>query len=409
MDGPGSETHAIMTTTITLKPGRERSLQNRHPWIFEGAIGQVQGAPVDGAVVDVHSSAGAWLARGTWSGKSQIRVRVWAWHEHEWINDDLIRARIANAVAARQALANDPTTTAYRLVFSESDGVPGLVADRYGDYVVVQLSTVGVALRAQAIVEALVDAVHPRGIYERSDAETRTREGLEPENRVLWGDVPDEPIPVLENGYRFLADLQSGHKTGAYLDQRTNRQRVAVYCRDAEVLSCFSYTGGFEIAAAAGGARALTAIDSSAEVLALARQNYELNNVSVPVEQIAGNVFSELRRFRAEERSFDVIVLDPPKFVENRGQLERASRGYKDINLLAMQLLRPGGILATFSCSGLVSTDLFQKIVWGAAVDSRRDVQIVERLTQGGDHPVLLTFPEGEYLKGMICRVQASS
>jgi 23S rRNA (cytosine1962-C5)-methyltransferase len=209
---------------------------------------------------------------------------------------------------------------------------------------------------------------------------------------------------VLETGQRFLADLQSGHKTGAYLDQRRNRQRVAAYCQNADVLSCFSYTGGFEIAAA-GGARAITAIDSSAEVLDLARQNYALNNVQLPVEQIVGNVFSELRRFRAEDRKFDVIVLDPPKFVQNRSQLERASRGYKDINLLAMQLLRPGGILATFSCSGLVSTDLFQKIVWGAAVDSKRDVQIVERLTQGPDHPVLLTFPEAEYLKGMICRV----
>ncbi len=394
-----------MTATITLKPGRERSLQNRHPWIFEGAIANVGGSPADGAVVDVRSSAGAWLARGTWSGKSQIRTRVWTWYEDEQINDDLIHARIVRAVAARQALADDANTTAYRLVFSESDGVPGLVADRYGDYVVVQLSTVGIALRAQTIVDALADAAHPRGIYERSDADTRAREGLEPANRLLWGDMPPGPIAVLENGQRFLADIQSGHKTGAYLDQRGNRQRVAAYCSNADVLSCFSYTGGFEIAAAAGGARAITAIDSSAEVLDLARQNYELNNISLPVEQIAGNVFSELRRFRTEGRTFDVIVLDPPKFVQNRSQLERASRGYKDINLLAMQLLRPDGILATFSCSGLVSTDLFQKIVWGAAVDSKRDVQIVERLTQGPDHPVLLTFPEAEYLKGMICRV----
>jgi 23S rRNA (cytosine1962-C5)-methyltransferase len=394
-----------MNHIVTLKPGRERSLQNRHPWIFEGAIAHVTGTPPDGAVVDIHSSANTWLARGTWSGASQIRVRVWTWQQGEQINDALIHQRIATATRNRQQLTADPATTAYRLVFSESDGLPGLVADRYGDYLVVQLSTVGVAVRAQAVVDALAELVQPQGIRERSDAETRAREGLEPANRLLWGQLPDGPIEILEHGQRFLIDLASGHKTGAYLDQRFNRQRVAAYCKGAEVLSCFSYTGGFEIAAAAAGAHQIVAIDSAAEALALAQQNYKRNGIDVPVEQVVGNVFSELRRLRAEERTFDVIVLDPPKFVHNRGQLERASRGYKDINLLAMQLLRPGGILATFSCSGLVSADLFQKIVWGAAVDAKRDVQILERLAQSPDHPVLLTFPEAEYLKGLICRV----
>ncbi|HEY0738897.1 MAG TPA: class I SAM-dependent methyltransferase [Herpetosiphonaceae bacterium] len=404
----GSITRATvdhMSFQITLKAGRERSVLNRHPWIFSSAIAPGSRTPPDGAVVEVLSSDGTWLARGTWSGNSQIQIRLWSWQEDEPIDGALIQRRIARALDGRSALADDPGTNAYRLVFSESDGLPGLIADRYGDYIVVQLLTVGAALRAQSIVEALVELMQPRGIYERSDADVRAKEGLEPEARLLWGTAPDGPIEILENDQRYLIDFTSGHKTGAYLDQRTNRRRAAAYCRDAEVLSCFSYTGGFELQAAVAGARQITAIDSSAEALGIAAQNFERNGLVIPVEQVEGNVFSELRRFRAEGRSFDVIILDPPKFVQNRSQLDRATRGYKDINLLAMQLLRPNGILTTFSCSGLVSIDLFQKIVFGAAVDARREVQILERLAQPPDHPVLLTFPEAEYLKGLICRV----
>jgi 23S rRNA (cytosine1962-C5)-methyltransferase len=394
-----------MVFQVTLKPGRERSVIQRHPWLFEGAIARIAPQPADGAVVEVHSATGDWLARGTWSGKSQIRVRLWTWQHDQPLDTQLIHDRIKRAVAARAAIAADPTTTAYRLIFSESDGLPGVIADRYGEYVVLQLSTVGAAMRAQAIVEALVEAVAPRGIYERSDADVRAKEGLEPADRLLWGTGADGPIEISEHGRRYGVDLIGGHKTGAYLDQRINRQRVAAYCHNADVLSCFSYTGGFELEAAAAGARQITAIDSSAEALLVAAENLQRNNVTTPVEHVEGNVFSELRRLRAEDRTFDVIVLDPPKFVHNRGQIDRASRGYKDINLLAMQLLRPNGTLATFSCSGLISTDLFQKIVFGAAVDAKRDVQIVERLTQAPDHPVLLTFPEADYLKGLICRV----
>ncbi|HEX6289959.1 MAG TPA: class I SAM-dependent methyltransferase [Herpetosiphonaceae bacterium] len=394
-----------MSFEINLKPGRERSVVQRHPWIFSSAITPGGRVPPDGAVVDVLSSGGDWLARGTWSGKSQIQVRLWTWSQDDAVDGELIRRRIAQAIEGRRALASDPATNAYRLVFSESDGLPGLIADRYGDYIVAQLLTVGAAMRAQPIVEALVALMQPRGVYERSDTDVRAKEGLEPAARLLWGEAPAGPIEILENGQRYLVDFIGGHKTGAYLDQRTNRRRVAAYCHDADVLSCFSYTGGFELQAAAAGARSITAIDSSAEALEIAAHNFERNGIALPVERIEGNVFSELRRFRAEGRSFDVIVLDPPKFVQQRSQLERASRGYKDINLLAMQLLRPDGILATFSCSGLVSIDLFQKIVFGAAVDARRGVQILERLMQAPDHPVLLTFPEAEYLKGLICRV----
>jgi len=394
-----------MSATVRLKPKRERSAINRHPWIFSGAIASVDGDPHDGAAVEVVDHGGEWLARGTWSGASQIQVRLWTWNPDEAVDSELIRRRVERAVARRAALAAGNSTTAYRLVFGESDGLPGVIADRYGPYLVVQLLTVGAAVRAQAIVEALAEAAQPRGIWERSDAEVRAKEGLEPVSRLLWGTAPEEPIEVREHGQRFVVDIAGGHKTGAYLDQRENRLRVAAYCGGADVLSCFSYTGGFELHAAAAGARSIMAIDSSAEALVAAERNYRLNGVAAPFELVEGNVFGELRRLRAEERSFDLIVLDPPKFVQQRSQIERASRGYKDINLLAMQLLRPGGTLATFSCSGLVSADLFQKIVWGASVDARRDVQILERLSQPPDHPVLLTFPEAEYLKGLICRV----
>jgi 23S rRNA (cytosine1962-C5)-methyltransferase len=391
--------------TIRLKPERERSVVLRHPWVFSGAIDRVSARPADGAVVEVVDHRDAWLARGTWSGQSSIQARLWTWQPEEAIDDDLIWRRLARAIAGCAALLGRPDTTACRLVFSEADGLPGLIADRYGEFVVVQLLTVGAAARAAAIVAGLAELTGARGILERSEAEVRAREGLPAVARTLHGATPEGPVEVLEHGVRLLVDLTDGQKTGAYLDQRANRLRVAAYCAGAEVLSAFCYTGGFELQAARAGARAVTGIDSSGEALRAAARHWQINQAACPATWIEGNVFGELRRLRAEERRFDVIVLDPPKFVQQRAQLERGCRGYKDINLLAMQLLRPGGILATFSCSGLVPADLFQKVVFGAAVDARRDVQIIERLSQDTDHPVLLTFPESDYLKGLICRV----
>ena len=390
---------------VTLKPTRERSVRNRHPWLFAGAIGGVRGAPGDGEEVDIYANDGAWLARGTWSSVSQIRVRLWTWDAAEHIDIELLRSRIRRAVAGRARLAADPATSAYRLIFSESDGLPGLIVDRYGDYLVMQLLTAGAVARGDEIVTSLVEELEPAGIYERSDADVRTREGLDRREGVCWGTLPDGAVEILENGYRMAVDLREGQKTGAYLDQRPNRASVATYCQDAEMLSCFSYTGGFELHAAGAGARQITSIDSSTAALEQAAENMRLNGLTAGLELIAGNVFGELRRFRAEDRRFDLIVLDPPRFAANAAQVEKACRGYKDINLLAMQLLRPGGILATFSCSGLVGADLFQKVVFGASVDAGRDVQILERLAQGPDHPVLLTFPEAAYLNGFICRV----
>jgi 23S rRNA (cytosine1962-C5)-methyltransferase len=392
--------------TVFLHPGKERPLQQRHPWVFSGAVARTQGFVGRGDAVDIADSAGTWLARGTWSSGSQIRARVFTWQPDEPLDQDLLRTRLERAIRARRLLGYDGEDSAYRLVYAESDGLPGLIVDRYGPYLVVQLLTQGMAARAELLAHLLADLTGARGIYERSDAEVRAKEDLPPAEGLLWGEEPPEQVRVGQAGdILMLADLRAGQKTGWYLDQAANRLHVAAYCAGGEVLDCFSYTGGFSVAAARAGAASIIAIDSSGPALEALRQNVALNAVPAPVEAIEADVFRQLRHYRAEGRQFDTVILDPPKFAHSNSQLERATRGYKDINLIAMQILRPGGVLATFSCSGLVSADLFQKVVFGAALDARRDVQVIERLTQAPDHPVLLTFPEGEYLKGLVCRV----
>ena len=397
--------------TVILLPGRERPVIQRHPWIFSGAIAEVRGNPAPGAVVDVYAHDGSWLARGFWSSTSQLRVRLATWERTQPLDETWLHETIARAITGREKWLHNPAI-ACRLVFSESDGIPGLIVDRYGCYLVIQLLTQAMATRADQVIKVLVDLLAPRGIYERSDAEVREKESLPPAVGLRWGEAPPR-LPVtlitgldqLASERRMFADLQTGQKTGIYLDQAINHLRVGAYCSDADTLDCFSYAGGFALAAARAGARRLTLIDASAEALALAADNLRLNDLSIPTELVEGDAFQILRQYRNEHRQFDVIILDPPKFVHQQSHLQRATRGYKDINLQALHLIRSGGILATFSCSGLVSADLFQKIIFGAAIDAGRDVQILERLTQAPDHPVLLTFPESEYLKGLICRV----
>lgn len=393
--------------SLILQPGKERPLRQRHPWVFSGAVGRVQGYIAQGGVIDICDAAGEWLARGTWSAGSQIRARVFTWQPDELIDDDFLRSRLMRAIEARRMLGLLEPGSACRLVYAESDGLPGLIVDRYGEFLSVQILTQGMAARQAVIIEALVDLLAPQGIFERSDPEMREKEGLPPGEGLLWGTQPPAQLEIRHpGGLISLVDLQAGQKTGAYLDQAGNRLRVASYCQDQAVLDCFSYTGGFTIAAARAGAAQITAVDSSESALELLRNNLRVNQIAdSSVETVASDVFRLLRQYRLEERQFDTIILDPPKFAHSQGQIERATRGYKDINLIAMQLLRPGGVLATFSCSGLVSPDLFQKVVFGAALDARRDVQVIERLAQSPDHPLLLTFPEGEYLKGFICRV----
>jgi 23S rRNA (cytosine1962-C5)-methyltransferase len=333
-------------------------------------------------------------------------VRLLSWDENEPLDDAFWARRIAASVARRGALAGDPDTSAYRLIHAEADRVPGLIVDRYGDYLVVQCLTLGIDVRRQGIVTALENTLPVAGIYERSDVEVRAQEGLAPAVGLLSGEAPPAGHEVLEHGHRFLVDLAGGQKTGFYLDQRENRRTLARYAPGRETLDAFAYSGGFSVYAARAGAGPITLLDVSADALALAERNLALNGLRREQDTLhCGDVFETLRLYRDQGRSFDLIVLDPPKFAPTRRHVQRASRAYKDINLFALKLLRSDGVLMTFSCSGGVDAALFQKIVFGAALDAGREVQIVERLAQGADHPVLLSFPESAYLKGLVCRV----
>jgi len=408
---------------VILKPGREKSVERRHPWIFSGAIAKVEGAPEAGQTVLVRASDGTPLASGAYSPQSQIAVRLWTFDPTEVIDPAFLRARLTRAFNVRaslgfefrpialshlpSAISHRPSATGYRLVNAESDGLPGLVVDRYADYLVCQFLAAGAEYWKREIVTMLAD-FHPfAGIYERSDVDVREKEGLSPTTGILAGAPPPDVVEIDEYACRFAVDVRNGHKTGFYLDQRENRTLAAAYAAGREVLNCFAYTGGFGVWALKGGAARVTNLESSAPALDLARRNVELNGLdATKVEKVVGDAFQVLRQYRDARRQFDLIILDPPKFAESRSQVERAARGYKDINLLAFKLLRPGGVLFTFSCSGLVTPDLFQKIVAGAALDAGRDAQILWRLTQAPDHPVALNFPEGEYLKGLVCRVE---
>jgi 23S rRNA (cytosine1962-C5)-methyltransferase len=394
------------TATVVLASGREKPVRNRHPWIFSGAVARIEGEAADGDLVRVADSRGNYLATGYLNRRSQIVVRLLTW-DAEVIDAAFWQRRLERAIAARARLGDDdrqPPTNAYRIVHAEADGLPGLVVDRYATWIVVQCLTLGMACRRDKIVELLAGLLSPEGIYARDDADVRRKEGLPLETGPLWGAPPPAQVEIVEHGHHFLVDIQGGHKTGFYLDQRQNRLRVAGYCAGLEMLNAFAYSGAFGVYAACAGARSVVNVDTSVEALALAEENLALNDCP-PQEMIAGDVFQVLRGYRDQGRDFDMIILDPPKFATSQAQVRNASRGYKDINLLSMQLLRPGGWLVTFSCSGLVNADLFQKIVFGASVDAGRDVQILEHLAQGPDHPVLLTFPESAYLKGLICRV----
>ena len=391
---------------VLLKQGREKPVLNRHPWIFSGAIKRIEGEVADGEVVVVADYRARFLAQGYLNRRSQITVRLLTWDEDEVIGRDFWRRQLERAVASRQALADDPSTDAYRLVNAESDLLPGLVLDRYGDYLVVQFLTLGIERWKAELVGLMADLLRPRGIYERSDVEVRKKEGLAQVSGLLHGEEPPDLVEVTENGHRFLVDIKAGHKTGFYLDQRENRQKLARYCRGQEVLNCFAYTGAFAVYAAAAGAGRITNVESSTQALELARRNMALSGFTDrDDEYVEGDVFQVMREYRDRGRTFDLIILDPPKFAYSQHQVQSACRGYKDINLLAMQIIAPGGILFTFSCSGRVSPDLFQKVLFGASLDAGRDVQIIEKLSQASDHPILLSFPESEYLKGVMCRV----
>jgi 23S rRNA (cytosine1962-C5)-methyltransferase len=388
--------------SLILKPGRERSLLRRHPWIFSGAVDRVEGNPEAGATVELLAANGQFLARGAFSPASQIRARVWTFDASETVDADFFRRRISASIARRGA-SIAATTNALRLVHAESDGLPGLIVDRYAQVLVLQSLTTGSEFWKETITGILLEQTGLTCIYERSDADVRELEGMPPISGALRGAAPADQV-ITENSLQFSVNILQGHKTGFYLDQRENRLRVAGLSEGRDVLDCFCYTGGFSVNALAGGAKSVLSVDSSAEALRLCRENVILNHL--PVERysmLEGDVFQVLRKLRDEARSFDLIILDPPKFAATAAQAEKAARGYKDINLLGFKLLRPGGMLVTFSCSGGVDAPLFQKIVASAALDTGVDAQIIEHLSQAADHPVALNFPEGDYLKGLVC------
>lgn len=396
----------LIMTEIILNKKRDYSLLRRHPWVFSGAINSVDGNPEAGECVRVRAADGTALGIGAYTPTSQIRIRMLTFNPDEIIDEAFVTNRVAAAIGNRALYVADDGTNAYRLIHAEADGLPGVVADKYGDWVICQFSTAGAERWKQVIVKAIQTYTSCKGIYERSDLDVRAREGLLPATGLLAGEEPPELIEINEYGCKYLVDVRKGHKTGFYLDQRENRQIVKQYATGRETLNAFSYTGGFGVAAGMANAASITHVDLSEDALELAKKNTALNGLhEIESNYIQGNVFEVLRKFRDERKQFDLVILDPPKFADSKGSLMRAARGYKDINLLGMKLLRPGGILATFSCSGLMTPDHFHKVVSDAAVDAKRDFQILKRLQQAADHPEGLCFPEGLYLKGFLLRM----
>jgi len=389
--------------TLVLQSGREKSVHRRHPWLFSGSIAKVEGQPQPGDTVDIRSSHGERLALGAYAPQSRTAVRIWTWDLDERIDEAFILGRMRASIARREAFVRQDGVTAYREIFAESDGFPGLVVDRYGDMRVFQLLSPGPERWREVIAEELLSADGVRAVYERSDSDARAREGLPTRRGLPWGDDTAMRVVIEEHGLKYHVDLQQGHKTGFYLDQRESRKQVLAFKDPGDVLNCFAYTGPFTCCALAAGARSVVSVESSAEAIDLAKENLALNRLDGKATRwLEGDVFKELRRFRDAARQFDTIILDPPRFAATAAQVHRASRGYKDINLLALKLLRPGGRLLTFSCSGGVSASLFQKIVAGAALDAEVNAVITGWFAQPEDHPVNIHIPESRYLKGLL-------
>lgn len=398
-----------MSASLVLKPDREKSLLRCHPWIFDGAIEKVVGNPKFGATVDILASDGQWLAKAAYSEKSQIRARVWTFDKQIVIDDNFFKNRLLLARDKRKAWLETQNTNAYRLVAGESDGLPGITIDIYANVAVMQILSAGGEKHKQKIVNALVTMFPNYCIHERSDVEVRKKEGLALEVKTHVGSLPDRVV-IEENALQIEIDLINGHKTGFYLDQRLNRDIAGRLCANKTVLNCFSYTGTFALSAALNGARSVINVDVSQNALDTSKRNIKLNEKSLDAKCIShdkADVFERLREYERNGDRFDVIIMDPPKFIENKRHIVRAARGYKDINRIACKLLSEGGTLITFSCSGLMPSELFNKVIADAALDAGVSLSIVKRLHQDYDHMVAAHFPEGYYLKGLVCVKQA--
>ncbi|KQH88675.1 class I SAM-dependent methyltransferase [Vibrio fluvialis] len=396
-----------MTPAIYLVKGREKSLRRKHPWVFSRGISKIEGEPGLGDTIDVYTHEGQWLAKAAYSPHSQIRARVWSF-EKEAIDTAFFVKRIQQAQLLRDDLIERDGLTGYRLIAAESDGLPGITIDKYQDFLVCQLLSAGAECQKDALVEALKQCFPTCSIYERSDVAVRKKEGLEERVGVLHGELPPKSVVIEENGVKISVDIVGGHKTGFYLDQRDSRFQSMKYVKNKDVLNCFSYTGGFGLYALKGGAKRVINADVSQPALDTAKFNAELNEFDISKKRavfLNADVFKLLREYRDQGTKFDVVIMDPPKFAESKAQLNGACRGYKDINMLAMQILNPGGTLLTYSCSGLMDQVLFQKIIADAALDAGRDVKFIERFEQAADHPTDTAYPEGFYLKGFACKV----
>jgi 23S rRNA (cytosine1962-C5)-methyltransferase len=393
-------------TKVILKKGKEKAILHRHPWVFSGAIEQVKGKPVNGDVVQLTDAKGAFLAYGFYNDQSRVAIRLLEWDESTLINDAWYRGKIKQAVENRAHLLADKNTNTCRLIFSEADYLPGLIVDKYADYLSVQVLTSGMEAVMPVIINELETLLKPKGIFDKSDTSSRAHEGLGESFGVLAGETPPELVKVKENGLIYGINIAEGQKSGFYCDQRDNRRVLAGYVDGKTVLDCFCYTGGFTLNCLNQGASAVTSVDSSALAIETLNENIALNKLDATRHRaIKSDVNSQLRRFREDNETFDIIVLDPPKYAPSRSALDRASRAYKDLNRMAMLILNKGGLLATFSCSGAMDMETFKQVLAWAALDAGKQVQFIYQFCQPEDHPVRSSFPEGEYLKGLLCRV----
>jgi len=392
--------------SVKLKKGKEKAVRQLHPWVFSGAIDQIKGNPENGDIIMVTDSNNNFLAYGFFNNKSRVAVRLLEWNLETEINESWWRKKIRTAVKHRDELNTEETNT-YRLIFSEADFLPGLIVDRYADFLSVQILTSGIENIKHIILDELQKLLSPKGIFDRSDASARAHEGMEASSGgILLGTEPPEFVSVKENGIFYQVNIAEGQKSGFYCDQRDNRKWVADHVKGKKVLDCFSYSGGFSLNALAKGAKEVISVDSSALALDTLKRNMEINSFNnVPHRLIQSDVNKQLRAFREENEKFDIIILDPPKYAPSRSALTKASRAYKDLNRMAMLLLEEGGLLATYSCSGAVDISMFKQIIAWAALDAGKEVQFIQQFSQPADHPVRSSFPEGEYLKGLLCRV----
>lgn len=391
---------------VVLKKGKEKAVHQKHPWVFSGAIDKVKGNPLNGEVIKVLAADQSFLAYGYYNGQSRVAVRLLEWEEDNIIDKAWYEVRLKDAIASRAHLLSDQQTNTCRLVFSEADYLPGLIVDKYADYLSLQILSAGMENVKAELIEILIAELNPVGIFDKSDANARTHENLEVSQGLLWGETPPEFIEVKENGVCYHINIADGQKSGFYCDQRDNREILAAYTRDKEVLDCFCYSGGFTLNSLKHGAKHVTSVDSSALAMETLKHNLGLNGFMEHQQtSIQSDVNKQLRVFKEEGKLFDVIVLDPPKYAPSRSALDRAARAYKDLNRLGMLLLKKGGILATYSCSGAVDLETFKQIIAWAALDAGREVQIIKQFHQPEDHPVRISFPEGEYLKGLLLRV----